>query len=162
VPYGLCLYQTPTQCDAGSLLDVPRVMRATDLGLTVDLLDGIASGRGAVEAGCAIITVAAFASLLRAVKLGTLGFIVLGLGLWLAKIVPLPPGVLLAFLCSYAGFSSAKQAGEEDAMLREQQQLLEGALRKREAGERGKEAGGKGSSPAKKAGSGRTSKHKRA
>jgi hypothetical protein len=178
-------------------------MRAANLGLIVDLLDGIAAGRAAMEAGAAVITVAAFASLVRAVKMGTLGFIILGYGMWQSKIVPLPPGVLLvrrrrwpcclaapaarrrrrhrrrtgpgaaadraplprpcprapqAFLCSYAGFNSARDAGEEDEVLQRQQELLESAVA--QPGKEGKkEAGG---SPAKKAGSGgRTSKHKR-
>lgn len=158
VPYLMCLYQTPGQCEQDSLLDTMTVFRANKLALLVDLVSGITKGRIYVEVGCAVISIAGFASLAAPIKMATLGFVVLGWGLYQSKIVPLPPGVLLAFLSSYSGFNSIKQDKDDGERMKEtlgkQQALLESAV---QLGKEGKGAEAKRASPKTKA---RTNKHK--
>jgi hypothetical protein len=158
VPYATCMWKTPGQCDQDTLLDVHTVFQGNKLHQLVDIVhESLTVGKQWIECGCAIIVMAAFGSLVRPMRLSVLGFVILGWGLYTSKIVPLPSGVLLAFLCSYSGFNSHNANKDELASaqrtLEAQNKLLESAI-----SEPGKEE--KKASPSQ--GKGRTNKHKKA
>ncbi|KAF6253489.1 hypothetical protein COO60DRAFT_1703790 [Scenedesmus sp. NREL 46B-D3] len=88
------------------LFDLQHIIKANNLPLLEELLQSnTVRQQTALVYGCAMIVVSALFSVVYSVKTAVLGFLLLGYGMVQGDHVPLPPVVLTAFLCVYAGFN---------------------------------------------------------
>lgn len=115
-PYLKCQFKTswkgPCEQQRAHLSDLSYVRNGTNLPLLVELLDS--EGIGAqqyIVYGCSMIVLSALFSLYYSVKTAVVGFILLGYGIYAGNHIPLPPIVMVAFLCVYAGFNLAEARG---------------------------------------------------
>ena len=61
-------------------------------------------GGDALSSGAALVTLSAACALVVTVKSAAAGFVLMAIGVIQGSHQPLPPGVLVAFLCVYSGF----------------------------------------------------------
>lgn len=132
-----CQYRSSGQgpCDAqrARLTDLAFVRSKADLPLLVRLLDGRGiEQQTAITYGCGLIAVSAAFSLVASIKTALAGFLLIGYGVTQGNHIPLPPGVLIAFLAVYAGFNLGELRGNARAAAAarpSRQQEREGAAR---------------------------------
>lgn len=114
--YLLCLWKERNlgACDShsGNLWNWDYVLLRTQLPQLVSLLNDPKEfpQRLWISLGCAVIFLTGMFSLVTRVRMAVIGFLILAYGLVMGNLVPLPPGVMMAFLVSYAAFSSGPAA----------------------------------------------------
>ncbi|WIA12603.1 hypothetical protein OEZ85_006260 [Tetradesmus obliquus] len=115
-PFVRCQYLSggkgPCTEQTARLFDLQYIMKANNLPLLVELLQSNSVRQQTlILYGCALIVVSALFSLYYSVKSAVLGFLLLGYGMIQGDHIPLPPIVLTAFLCVYAGFNLGEMRG---------------------------------------------------
>lgn len=123
----------PCERELSNLWDMQRVKRRVQLPTLVKVVTSPDfRADDALSAGAALVTISAALAPIVTVKSAIFGFLIFAYGIVMGAHTPLPPGVLVAFLCAYAGFG----LGEG----REKRQLETEARRRQAREERAKAA----------------------
>ncbi len=90
------------------MFDVARLRRRVQLPALTKLIGSKDFAKGGGELllyGCMLVTLSAVFAAVFTVRTALVGFALVAVGVWQAGHEPLPPGLLVAFLCVYSGFN---------------------------------------------------------
>jgi len=95
------------------LLDVGRLRRRAQLASLTKLIQSsdFARGGDALVYGSTLVTLSAALAAVFTVRTAVVGFLLIAAGIYQGGHEPLPPGLLVAFLCVYSGFSLGGERG---------------------------------------------------
>eukprot|EP00877_Chromochloris_zofingiensis_P008995 jgi/Chrzof1/4349/Cz14g09200.t1 len=112
----------PCSTEVQHLKDVNWIKSRNSLNVVQQLLQAMRSGQAVpITYGCGIIVMSALFSLVHGVKLAVVGVLLLGYGIVSGNHTPLPPAIMMLFLCVYSGFQLGEGGAEQRAAAAAQQ-----------------------------------------